>query len=181
MKLPTGSSSYVIEKLERRHDRKAFACGQPDLDRYLKEQARQDTARRVAATFVAVERGRAVVIGYYSLSATGVPLRDLPPQTAARFPRYPLLPATLLGRLAVDRTYQGRRLGEFLLVDALRRSLEQSGEIGSIAVIVDAIDDRARTFYEHFQFIAFPDEPRRLFLPMASVAGLFGQTPRAGG
>jgi GNAT superfamily N-acetyltransferase len=171
----SGSSPYVIEALERRHDRKAFSCGQADLDRYLKQQARQDARRRAAATFVAVERGQAVVVGYYSLSATGVPLRDLPPQTAARLPRYPLLPATLLGRLAVDRNHQGRKLGELLLADALQRSLAQSDEIGSMAVIVDAIDDRARSFYEHFQFIPFPDQPRRLFLPMESIAGLFGQ------
>jgi GNAT superfamily N-acetyltransferase len=168
------TAAYLIEPLERRHDRRSFACGQPDLDRYLKQQAGQDARRHVAATFVAVERSATVVAGYYSLSATGVPLQDLPPDTAARFPRYPLLPATLLGRLAVDRAHQGRKLGEFLLVDALRRSLEQSEAIGSIAVIVDAIDDRARAFYQHFEFIALPDQPRRLFLPMATIADLFG-------
>ena len=173
MKPAPGSSPYIIETLERRHVRRAFSCGQPDLDRYLKQQARQDAQRRVAATFVALERGQAVVVGYYSLSATGVSLRDLPPQVAARLPRYPLLPATLLGRLAVDRNHQGRKLGEFLLVDALQRSLAQSDEVGSMAVIVEAIDDRARSFYEHFQFIAFPDQPRRLFLPMESIAGLW--------
>jgi GNAT superfamily N-acetyltransferase len=172
------ATAYIIEALERRHERKAFACGQADLDRYLKQQARQDAARRVSATFVAVEHGSAAIVGYYSLSATGVLLRDLPPQTASRLPRYPLLPATLLGRLAVDRAHQGRKLGELLLVDALRRSLEQSDEIGSIAVIVDAIDDRARAFYEHFEFIGFPDQPRRLFLPMETIAGFFGPSPR---
>lgn len=170
---PTPATAYVVEPLARHHDRKPFDCGQPELDRYLKQQARQDATRRISATFVAVERGTAVVVGYYSLSATGVPMRDLPPETAARFPRYPLLPATLLGRLAVDRVQQGRKLGEFLLVDALHRSLAQSDAIGSIAVIVDAIDDRARAFYEHFEFIAFPEQPQRLFLPMATLAGLF--------
>lgn len=170
---PIPATAYVVEPLARHHDRKPFACGQPELDRYLKQQARQDATRRISATFVAVERGANVVVGFYSLSSTGVPMRDLPPETAARFPRYPLLPATLLGRLAVDRTQQGRKLGEFLLVDALRRSLAQSDAIGSIAVIVDAIDDQARAFYEHFEFIAFPDDPRRLFLPMATIAGLF--------
>lgn len=165
--------AYRIEPLDQRHDRSSFTCGQPDLDRYLKQQARQDARRRVAATFVAVVHGAVAVAGYYSLSATGVPVHDLPPQTAARLPRYPLLPATLLGRLAVDRAHQGRKLGEFLLADALHRSLEQSTSIGSIAVIVDAIDDQARAFYEHFEFLALPDQPHRLFLPMATVAGLF--------
>ena len=179
MKPAPGSSSYIIETLGRRHDRKTFTCGQANLDRYLRQQARQDAARRVAATFVAVEPGKPVVVGYYSLSATGVRLRDLPPPAAARLPRYPLLPATLLGRLAVDRNHQGRKLGEFLLVDALRRSLAQSDEIGSIAVIVDAIDDRARAFYEHFQFIPFPDQPGRLFLPIESIGALFGRNPPA--
>lgn len=170
---PGDPPSYVVEPLDRRHDRTAFACGQPALDDYLRRRARQDATRRVAATFVAVEPSQVVVAGYYSLSASGVPLRDLPPRTAARLPRHPLLPVTLLGRLAVDRTRQGRGLGELLLVDALRRSLEHSDQIGSMAVIVDAIDDRARAFYQHFDFVAFPEQPRRLFLPMASIAGLF--------
>lgn len=108
---PIPSAAYIVEPLARRHGRKPFACGQPDLDRYLKQQARQDATRRVSATFVAVERGAIVVVGFYSLSATGVPMRDLPPETAARFPRYPLLQAARILRL--DPMAPGVHKGEW--------------------------------------------------------------------
>jgi len=81
----------------------------------------------------------------------------------------------MLGRLAVDEHHRGRGLGEYLLVHALHRALTVSREVASLAVIVDAIDESARAFYEHFEFLPFPDQPRRLFLPMASVAELFGE------
>jgi GNAT superfamily N-acetyltransferase len=88
-------------------------------------------------------------------------------------PRYPQLPATLLGRLAVDQGMKGRGLGEFLLMDALRRSLEASARIAAMAVLVDAKDDAAHAFYRHFGFLPLHEQPRRLFLPMKNVAGLF--------
>jgi GNAT superfamily N-acetyltransferase len=123
-------------------------------------------------------RGRSsafLVAGYYTLAATGVEAGALPPALARKLPRYPALPATLLARLAVDQRHQGRRLGEHLLVHALRRVLTTSREVTSLAVIVDAIDERARAFYEHFEFLGFPEEPRRLFPPMIIVARLFGE------
>jgi GNAT superfamily N-acetyltransferase len=81
------------------------------------------------------------------------------------------VPATLLGRLAVDRRYQGKGYGRFLLADALFKSLRS--EIASFAVIVDAQDERAHHFYELEGFLPFPDQPRRLFLPMADIENLF--------
>ncbi len=168
--------AYTVEPLASHHNRAGFACGQPTLDRYLREQARQDVKRYAAAAFVAVPRADTrVIAGYYTLSAIRVDAGELPPAVAAKLPRYPMLPATLLGRLAVDRRHQGRRLGEYLLVHALRRSLTASREIGSLAVIVEAIDDRARAFYEHYEFLSLPDQSRRLFLPMQSIARLFGE------
>jgi len=165
---------YRIEALAPRHDRHTFHCGVAALDRYIRTQANQDVTRSVAATFVAVPRAAPVLVaGYYTLAATAVETGELPPALARKLPRYPRLPATLLGRLAVDADHRGHGLGELLLVNALRRSLATSHAIGSLAVIVDAIDDRARTFYEHFEFRALPDQPRRLFLPMASLAKLF--------
>jgi GNAT superfamily N-acetyltransferase len=116
---------------------------------------------------------RADIAGYYTLAATSVLLNDLPPGVAKRLPRHPAVPATLLGRLAVASEYQGQRLGELLLMDALRRSWETSKTIGSTAVITDAKDADARRFYEKYDFLAFAGVPRRLFLPMATVKRLF--------
>ena len=169
-----GQSSWLIEPLAKRHDRNAFSCGKWLLDRYLKNQAGQDARRRVAAPFVMVAGGGgAAVLGYYTLSAFGIDLGDLPEETARRLPRYPTVPATLLGRLAVHRDCRGQGLGEFLLMDALYRALTQSTRIAAAAVIVDAMDDDAWRFYRHFDFISFPARGDLLFLPMTIVARLF--------
>jgi GNAT superfamily N-acetyltransferase len=167
--------SCVVEPLDvRRHDRQAFSCGRPELDEYLRERAGQDARRKIAAPFVGVVAGTNVVVGYYTLSALSVMVEELPLRIAKRLPPHQGVPVTLLGRLAVDRHEQGRGVGEPLLADALARSLKGSAEVASWAVVVDAIDERARAFYQHFEFGAFPDRPRRLFMPMAAVAKLFG-------
>lgn len=127
--------------------------------------------RRVAAVFV-LHCGDNIVTGYYALSNTSVPLKDLPEKITKRLPRYPLVPATLLGRLARDQNHRKKGLGEILLLDALRRSLEQSDQIGSAAVVVDAKNVEAVKFYESYGFIPFLDDALRLFLPMGVIAGL---------
>lgn len=109
--------------------------------------------------------------GYYTLSATAVSLSDLPAETVRRLPRYPLIPAFLLGRLAVDRRYQGQRWGRFLLADALHRCV--NSEIPGFAIVVDAIDDNARRFYEREGFLPLPETPNRLFRRMTDIAALF--------
>jgi len=93
---------------------------------------------------------------------------------AKKLPKYPVVPATLLGRLAVDVRLRGKGAGEHLLMDALRRALEAAREVASLAVVVDAKDDAAVSFYRHYDFISFADRPRRLFLPMAVIEKLFG-------
>lgn len=110
---------------------------------------------------------------YYTFSSTSVNVGELPEKIAKKLPRYPLVPATLIGRLAVDRRYQGKGYGELLLVDALKRSLLSTEQIGSAVVIVDAKDDKAKAFYEHFQFMPLVDHSYRLFLPMAVVEAYF--------
>jgi predicted GNAT family N-acyltransferase len=164
---------WVIEPLGKRHDRAPFKCGVAALDRYLREQARQDAARHVAVPFVLVREGDNVVKGYYTLSSSGVDLGNLPAEVARRLPSYPVVPVTLLGRLAVDRTCRGQGHGERLLVDALRRSLLAADQVGSTAVVVDAKDTDAQAFYQHFDFLVFPGHSKRLFLPMATIAKLF--------
>jgi GNAT superfamily N-acetyltransferase len=166
-------SSCRIEPLQRRHDRSAFSCGSPALDRYLREQARQDADKRVAAAFVLVDPPGVAVLGYYTLSASTIEVAEIPPDIARKLPRYPQLPVTLLGRLAVDARLKGRGAGEFLLMDALHRSLAAAAEIAAMAVTVDAKDAAAEAFYRHFDFLPLQAKPGRLFLPMNTVATIF--------
>lgn len=159
--------------LGKAHDRKSFDCGNEHLDRYLREQARQDADKRVAAPFVLTQPGSPKVLGFYTLSSSIISVGELPPDLMKRLPRYGQLPVTLLGRLAVDRSAAGEGVGELLLVDALRRSLQAAQQIAAMAVIVDAKDEQAESFYRHFDFRPFQQTPLRLFLPMAQIAALF--------
>lgn len=166
--------AYTIELLNAKHNRADFQCGTEALDRYLRQQAGQDLRRYVATPFVLHDMEADRIAGYYTLASMSIQVEDLPEAMRAKLPRYPLVPATLLGRLAVDERYQGQGLGAFLLVDALRRSL--MSEIASMAVVVDAKDDQARAFYEHHRFTSFPDQLRRLYLPMAMIARQFSSS-----
>jgi len=165
--------NVIIEPLDKAHDRAAFSCGDKALDNYLKTQARQDIAKKVAVTFVLVPEGTKTIVGYYSLSSTSIRLDRLPSELAKKLPKYPDIPSTLLGRLAVDLHYRGKGYGEFLLVDALKKSYEQSDKIGSAVILVDAKNEAAQDFYERYGFIALPDLTGRLFLPMKTVERLF--------
>jgi GNAT superfamily N-acetyltransferase len=162
------SRNFRIQPLSEKHDRSAFSCGDEALDRYLREQAGQDRRRHLSAVFVLIDTETSLVAGYYTLSACQVEPHSLPVQLARRLPRRPV-PATLIGRLAVDLRYRGRGLGRSLLADALLRAATVSLEVASIAVIVDAKDEAARAFYEHHGFRRFVDEPFRLYLPIAEA------------
>jgi len=159
-----------VEPLASSHDRSAFESGVEPLDRYFRTQAGQDARKNIAAPFVLLLPDRTIA-GYYTLLSTSVQLGELPERTVQKLPRYPLVPATLLGRLAVDRRQQGRGYGRFLLADALHRAARS--EIASFAVIVDAKDDSARRFYERESFLPFPDQPMKLFRSMADIRRLF--------
>ena len=171
--MPTVTAPYRIAVLGKNHDRTTFDCGSPALDRYLHHQARQDAEKSVAAPFALTHPPALRVLGYYTLSAALVNTSELPDTLAKKLPRYPQLPVTLLGRLAVDQSLKGRGIGQFLLLDALRRSLEAAANIAAMAVLVDAKDAAAAAFYRHFSFLPLNQQPRRLFLPMKTVAALF--------
>ena len=164
--------TFTVEPLARRHKRDNFSCGAEPLDRYLKTQASQDKKRRFAAPYVAVTDDN-IVIAYYVLSSFRIDHPDLPEDERKKLPKYPNLPATLLGRLAVDQNYRGQGIGEYMLLHALKRCNDLSSEIASYAVVVDAKDDAAITFYRHFNFRVFPSTANRLYLPMKQVAKLF--------
>lgn len=162
--------SYHIEPLDDRCDRANFSCGVEGLDGYLRTQAGQDSRKRVATCFVLVGENGSLA-GYYTLSATSISLVDLPIEIARKLPRYPAIPATLLGRLAVDQRHRGHGLGAFLLVDAFSRTLRS--EIATFAFVVDAKDETAQSFYTHYGFRGLQKDGRRLFLPLAEVAAAF--------
>ncbi len=170
---------FTVEPLSASLDRSAFTSGVEPLDRYFRERVPQDLKRRMATAFVALEQQTGRIAGYYTLSAASVPISGLPDVLKARLPRYPSLPVVLLGRLAVDRRYRGQGLGGALLADALARTA--IAEIGAYALVVDAKDEPAATFYRHHGFIAFFEQPRRLFLPIATATGLASQTNRRPG
>ena len=164
---------FRIEPLGHRHERAGFSCGVAPLDHYLQKQAGQDFKKRVAAVFVATPNGRTIA-GFYTLSAHMLHLGALPADIAKKLPRYPYLPTTLLGRLAVSIDFRGQRLGELLLLDALKRALVGTGQVASAAAVVDAKDEQACAFYKRYDFTPLPSQPNRLFYLMSTIERLFG-------
>lgn len=142
------------------------------LDSYLHKQAAQDLKKRTSVPFVISPDGK-VVAGYYTLSQYAVELDVIPQEFSRTLPKYPMVPVTLLGRLAVSQHFRGSGLGERLLMDALYRSLRSSREVASVAVIVDAKDVSATAFYKKYGFIELPGVKQRLFLPMRTIEQMF--------
>jgi predicted GNAT family N-acyltransferase len=160
-----------VELLDAGHDRVNFSCGVESLDRYLQTQAGQDIRRKAKAVFVLTERTVPErVLGYYTLCAMAIAQGEVPDAARKYIPRYPLVSATLIGRLAVAKDHQGQRLGAVLLTDALRRAFETAGTVGSSMVVVDALDEAAAAFYAAHGFVRLPDS-LRLVLPMRVAGG----------
>jgi GNAT superfamily N-acetyltransferase len=155
-----------VEVLNGTHDRTAFSSGFAPLDNYFQHQVTQDIRRRVAACFVALNVQHRVA-AFYTLASASILLSDLPPATGKKLPRYPSVPAVRMGRLAVDAGFKGQGLGGALLADALDRAAR--AEIAAFALVVDAKDETAMQFYSHHGFIALPDSPLTLFLPLATA------------
>ncbi|MBK1725256.1 GNAT family N-acetyltransferase [Thiocystis violacea] len=150
-----------------KHERAAFCSGVEALDRYFREQVTQDVRRRLTNCFVLTDVVDGVV-GYYTFSASSVPLTALPERLSKRLPRYPVLPAGLIGRLAVDSRYQGQGWGGLMVVDAAARAIRADPAI--YALIVDAKDDHAAAFYARLGFQRFTGHERRLFIPLSEIA-----------
>jgi GNAT superfamily N-acetyltransferase len=163
----------MIELLGKKHNREDFDCGKELLNNYLKTQASQDIKRKLSACFVVFEN-ETIIKGYYTLSNYSIPLSSFPEHIQKKLPKsYNSIPTTLLGRLAIDKKYQGKGIGKILLIDALKRCYEISLEIGSFAVVVDPIDEEAENFYKKYDFIKLPDSGK-LFFAIKTLQDLFG-------
>ena len=162
----------TIEPLGPHHDHSRFSSGVESLDRYFRTQAGQDVRRKANGVFVLVDpRAPDEALGYYTLCATALAQGDVPVAARKHVPRYPLVSATLIGRLAVAAARQGEGLGALLLADAVQRAYASAGSVGSSMLIVDAIGEQAAAFYEANGFARLPDS-LRLVLPMQVIAKL---------
>jgi ribosomal protein S18 acetylase RimI-like enzyme len=158
---------FHLEPLGAEHERSLFRCGEDALDRYFQTQVTQDIRRHIANCFVAMETATSHIAAYYTISAASIPLIDLPPDETRRLPRYPTVPAIRIGRLAADKGFQGRGLGAALLADAAVRALK--ADAAAFTLLVDAKNDQAVAFYQHFGFRTLASQPRTLFLPLATA------------
>ena len=163
------------EPLGPAHDRGAFDCGNEPLNRFLKQQARQEQDRHVSVCWVLPHpENPGTICGYYTLSAYSIRLPDLPEAVTKKLPRYPVVPAALLGRLAINTAHQGQGLGEHLLMDAMSKVLAHSKAIGTVVLVVDAKNERSAAYYEGHGFIPFPSAPLRLFIHIETIAQALG-------
>lgn len=163
------SAQFRIERLDpAKHHREDFHCESAELTAFLRQRARKELDARASACFVLVpESDPGRIAGYYTLSQTSVTVTKLPAEMLKRLPRYPDMGATLIGRLARDLAWKGQEVGQLLLLDALRRSVRQSEEVGAVVVVTDPKDSKARAFYERFGFQALDES--RLFIPMREL------------
>jgi GNAT superfamily N-acetyltransferase len=165
------SEDLRIVLLGDEHDRGSFACGVESLGHYLQTQAGQDVRRKANAVFILSETGEPTrVLGYYTICAVPISQGDVPEMARKHVPRYPLVNATLIDRLAISKDRHGQRLGAILLADALQRAFGTAKTVGSSMVIADALDEAAASFYAAHGFVRLPDS-LRLVLPMRLVDG----------
>lgn len=147
------------------HDRKGFDCGRTVLNEWLRNIALQHQHKGVSKTFVAVlEDAPEVICGYYALTLTEVETRELSTVRRTKFPR--IIPGIRLGRLAVDTRYQGKRLGQLMLMNAIERVQLIREHAGAVGLFVDALDEQAAGFYTRYGFEPFADDPHKLFFPV---------------
>lgn len=157
-----------IEPLGARHDREGFDCGSAELNDYLKKTARQHIDKGLSKTFVLVDEAEPErILGFLTLAVCEVQAQSLPPKLAKKYPQH--VPAAKLARLAVAKDRQRGGLGKLMMVHALRQAIRVSDSVGIIGFFVDAKNEDARRYYEQYGFVALPDSPLKLFLPLATL------------
>ncbi|BAI99012.1 hypothetical protein Sj15T_10090 [Sphingobium sp. TA15] len=167
------SDRFAIEPLVKSHRRSDFTCGNERIDRYFRETVTQDVRRNYAKCFVARAVDTSKVAGFYTLSSSNVPLTEVPEALAARLPRYPTVPAVMIGWLGRHIDYRGLGLGEALLFDAIETVA--TAPIGAHAIFADAIDEQAAIFYTAYGFTPLTKRPLTLYLPIATALPLLSE------
>jgi predicted N-acetyltransferase YhbS len=157
---------WIIERLDKRHDRRGFRSGNRSLDVFLATHAGQYDRRRIATTYVAARPPEAKVFGFYAASSGEIGLSVLPESVRKKLPQHPV-PAIHLGRLAVDVSAHGQGLGKLLLFDCLHRACRSEFAVHALDVV--AADENAKSFYGHFGFLPLEDHPNHLYLPIKTI------------
>jgi GNAT superfamily N-acetyltransferase len=161
--------------ITKQHDRAGFDCGDADLNRYVRKFARQNHESGGAKCFVAVPAGMpARIPGFYTLSPASLEYARTPALAKKGLARYEV-PIFRLGRLAVDSTVQGRGLGGALLLRAAERCSRVAQDVGGVALLIDAKNDRAAAWYESYGALRLEDAPLSLVLPLAAAAAALGR------
>lgn len=162
-----------IVMLASHHDRRAFDCGQNDLNRYLQQVASQHQKKQVSRTWVAVHPSEPErILGFYTTTLAEISTEYLNPKDAKKLPKS-ALPVARLSRLAVDQQYQGQHIGQRLLIDAIVRTARLLEDFAVVAMVVDAKDDGAARYYQHFGFIPWQDDPLKLYMPVQTLLDVF--------
>lgn len=162
-------SRFVSEALGKQ-DRAGFTSGNERIDCYFRNVVTQDIKRKYAACYVLSDKESGQIAGFYTLSSHAVPLTDVPAETARKLPRYPSVPAVLIGWMGRDIAFRGQQIGTLLLADAIRRLVHSP--VGAHAICADAIDEAAAAFYREHQFLPLVSRPMSLFLPMKTALAL---------
>lgn len=158
---------FIIEPLTANHRRDGFDCGIDSLKDFLKRFARQNNEKGLGRTYVAVRQGDLQICGYYMIASGSISFNSIP----ENLPRYPV-PVVHLGRLAVDKAFQGQRLGKVLLADALMRAVKIADQLGIYAVELYALTDFAREFYQKFGFTVLLDDSLHLYISIKKIRKL---------
>jgi ribosomal protein S18 acetylase RimI-like enzyme len=164
---------YKLQKFNRSiHNRSNFDCKVEELNIYLKEKAGQEQDKHVSAIYIVTEKDNNAIIGYFTVSAGALKFHNLPEAMQRKLPKYEQIPIALLGRLAVDKHYQGIGLGKYLLVQALKKIYTHSTFIAIYAAVVDSKNEKTKNFYQKFGFKELNENGRKLFLPISSIEKL---------
>lgn len=165
------TSLSITEPIRKSHNVRPFDCGEPSLNEYLKRYAFKNDQNNISRTFVLVNSDENI-IGYYSVCACSIEFNEIPEEMSGRLPKYPI-PGALIARLAVDSSVQGNDYGSRLLIHALQRINQTSEELGIKIVVVDALHEKARSFYERYGFQSLPGNELKLFLPIETIKQTF--------
>lgn len=168
----TDQTKYIVKPLEK-ESRAAFQCGVEALDKYFQERASRDMQNGLSAVFIVVPQDDTTTIaGFFTLSSQQIACDILPEELRKRTGRYKAVGVTLLGRMAVAKEFQNRKLGRLILFAALHEAWKATSHVGSFAVVVDAKTENVVPFYEKYGFRRL--ESNRLMLPMKTIEDLVG-------